>query len=427
MQGFRSFPALGLSSYQSWPAVQSLDISRTKMSVSAATYLVHSSLPQLRHLSICHAPFSVQVAAKLSQSHWPRLETLRLWGSVSIAQSLQAIAKGQWPLLTTLEISRYQQDERKFFQMADFPLVELDPLQSSRWPLLQSLNAWGWNCIHLSGGQQACRWPELTSLTASHINPQDAAPKLRCLHLAAVTRADSLLNALALDLPALEELHVGLCCWDESASSPYLAGNLAVQGRWPALTKLSLSTQQLGLSSMVPITSTEWAQLQELDLSANYLREGSIECLVACHWPCLTWLGLANNLLDANAIRVLITGDWPRLVHLDLCENELCEAGCLHLARGAWPRLASLELGYCALDISCFHHLLKGYWPDLEALLLINNNLAVQEVYSVAQDIVNQHIACKFADLLTASSWFEECKLHCSDQDKLAEVSLHIL
>lgn len=43
-----------------------------------------------------------------------------------------------------------------------------------------------------------------------------------------------------------------------------------------------------------------------------------------------------------------------------------------------------LELGYCGLDLCCFHHLLKGCWPDLEALLLVNNNLEVQEVYSVA-------------------------------------------
>ena len=190
----------------------------------------------------------------------------------------------------------------------------------------------GLNCLHLSGEQQACRWPELTRLTALHINPQDTAPKLGCLHLAAVTRADSLLNALSLDLPALGELHVGLCCWDESASSPYLAGNLASQGLCPALGQLSLPNQRLGLLSMVPLLHIGWTQLQQLELSANYLREDSIECLVACDWPCLTWLGLANSVLDANAIRVLITGDWPRLEHLDLCENELCEAGYLHVA-----------------------------------------------------------------------------------------------
>lgn len=136
------------------------------MSVLAATYLVNSSLPWLRQLSIDQAPFTLQVAAKLSQSNWPQLEILSLRGSVCTAQNLQ-LAKGRWPLLTSLDISHYQQDERKFFQMADFRLVELDPLQSSCWPLLQSLSAWGWHCIHLSGGQQACRWPDMTSLTAS--------------------------------------------------------------------------------------------------------------------------------------------------------------------------------------------------------------------------------------------------------------------
>ena len=128
---------------QAWPAVQRMHISCTKITVSAATYLVNSSLPQLRQLSIEQAPFTYQVAAKPSQSKWPQLEILSLRGSISTAQDLQLIAKGQWPLLTSIDISRYQQDECKFFQMADFPLVELDPLHSSRWPLLQSLNAWG--------------------------------------------------------------------------------------------------------------------------------------------------------------------------------------------------------------------------------------------------------------------------------------------
>ena len=57
--------------------------------------------------------------------------------------------------------------------------------------------------------------------------------------------------------------------------------------------------------------------------------------------------------------------------------------------------------------------------------LVINSNykLEVQQVYSVAQDIVDRHNACQFAGLLTARFWFEECKLHCAD---INNVSLDI-
>ena len=186
--------------------------------------------------------------------------------------------------------------------MEDFPEAELE-----------SIEAWDWYCIHLSAHQQACRWPELTRLTASHISPQEEAPKLRYLHLAAVTRADALLNVLSMDLLALEELHVSPCCPDEWASRPYLAANLVFEGLWPALENLSLQEQGLDLHTMVPVMHTRWAQLQELEWSSNFLDAESIDCLVACKWPCLTWLSRAENKLDASAIQALITGDWPLL------------------------------------------------------------------------------------------------------------------
>ena len=427
LQGFSTFPSVGLSSFQAWPAMQSINIRSTNMSVSAATYLVNSSLPQLRHLSLTYAPFSLQVAEKLSQSNWPQLETLRLWGSVKTAQTLQYIAKGQWPMLDSLNVGRQLRDPRKYFQMADFSSVELDPLRSSSWPLLQSLEALGWNCIHLSEGQQACKWPELTSLTVSHISAHEQAPKaLRYLDLRAVSREDSLLNALSMDLPALEELYVSLCPQETLASSPHLAANLVFQGLWPALEHLRLPNQRVGLVSMVPATHTGWTRLQDLDLSANYLHEESIHCLVACTWPSLTSLDLADNELDANAIQALINGDWPLLQHLCLCKNDLCEEACHFLTRGAWPRLTTLDVGYCGLDLWCLYQLLKGCWPGLERLNLDGNNLEVQEVYRVAQDIADQVTACKFAGLLTGGGWFEECELFRSDADMLANVSLDI-
>lgn len=46
-----------------------------------------------------------------------------------------------------------------YFQMKDFTLTTLDPLQEIQWPLLERLQADGWNCIHLSAEDQKCRWP----------------------------------------------------------------------------------------------------------------------------------------------------------------------------------------------------------------------------------------------------------------------------
>ena len=142
------------------------------------------------------------VAWKQLQGKWPKLQDLSLFGSVFDTDSLQQIAKGRWPLLRALNISRVQ-DQRNYFHMEDFLLIELDPLQASQWALLESLQACGWNCIHLSGAQ-GCRWPKLVGLTASHINAMQA-PKLRHLHLVAVTSPATLPNTLSGGLASIGE------------------------------------------------------------------------------------------------------------------------------------------------------------------------------------------------------------------------------
>ena len=60
-------------------------------------------------------------------------------------------------MLTALDISRYEQHERKYLDLPNFPGTSLDPLQASQWPQLQRLTADGWNCIHLSSRAQTCR------------------------------------------------------------------------------------------------------------------------------------------------------------------------------------------------------------------------------------------------------------------------------
>lgn len=189
------------------------------MSVSAAKYLVSSSLPQLCRLDVQGRPFCLQTAAKVSEGNWPKLRRLSLRGSICSVAALQHIAKGRWPLLKSLDISRYQLDASKYSPMKDFDDRSLDPLQASHWPLLESLGASGWNCIHLSGPEQGCRWPKLRMLSTSHVHTNVQAPNLRHLHLEDVTGQDSLLNALPIDLPILCP-HVHQCQWFYLDPSP---------------------------------------------------------------------------------------------------------------------------------------------------------------------------------------------------------------
>lgn len=210
MQGFKRSSTTVLIIYQSWSALQTLDINYSEISLAAATYLVSCKLPQLRQLDLSFPPLSTQTAAKLSEGKWPQLQDLDLSHSICNADILQHIAVGSWPALTSLNIGRYQQYESRYFQMKDFTATALDPLQGSQWPMLENLSADGWNCIHLSVKDQGCRWPNSSSLTTSHIKPDCQAPSLTRLSLAAVTRPDFLLNALSLHLPVLEQLYV--CC-----------------------------------------------------------------------------------------------------------------------------------------------------------------------------------------------------------------------
>ena len=131
----------------------------------------------------------------------------------------------------------------------------------------------------MSDKDQGCRWPDVSSLTTSHVKADCQAPSLTRLSLAAVTRPDSPLNALSLHLSVLEQLYVRCCHLDERYNSPDVAKALRSQGLWPALEKLSLPNQMLGLASMAPLLRTDWSQLQELCLSSNYLHAGSIESL----------------------------------------------------------------------------------------------------------------------------------------------------
>lgn len=163
-------------------------------------------LPQLRDLYVAWSPLTVQTAAKLSEGNWPKLQSLGWSNCISGADALQQIAKGSWPMLVDLNICRCEQARCNYFQMQDFLLTDLDPLQTSQWPLLQRLSARGWNCIRLSDKSQQCRWPNLSSFSTSHVNAWGQLPSLQELSFHCITRSDSLLNALSLHLPTLKQL-----------------------------------------------------------------------------------------------------------------------------------------------------------------------------------------------------------------------------
>ena len=152
-----------------------------------------------------------------------------------------ADCQGSWPRLKDLSISRFA-PLTTYPQLQDFALTRLDPLQEAKWPLLSTLTAAGWNCIHLSMANQQCRWPQLSDLTISHINVGSQASSLKALTLGGVTRPDCLLNVLAMDLPALEQLYVNLRREDDAYGSPDVAARLALQGVWAALKHLGRQT-----------------------------------------------------------------------------------------------------------------------------------------------------------------------------------------
>ena len=114
--GFQKLPKHRPGNVQSWSALQTLHMCYSKISIAAATYLVNSSLPQLHQLDLSFSPLSTQTAAKMSEASWPQLQDLTLRHSICNADVLQHIAMGSWPALTILDISRYQQDESRYFQ-----------------------------------------------------------------------------------------------------------------------------------------------------------------------------------------------------------------------------------------------------------------------------------------------------------------------
>ena len=220
-----------------------------------------------------------------------------------------------------------------------------------------------------------------------------------------VTRPDSLLNALSLDLPALDGFRVELDCGDKAARSYNVAARIAAQGLWPALRWLSLPHQQLGSFPMKPLLQTDWSQLDHSDLSDNNLNAQSLEVMVACKWPFLTSLSLRYNSLDVDDMEVLVQGKWPLLRDLDLSGNHFCEQACNHLARGAWPNLSTLQLMKCELDVCGLFQLLHGSWPDFDELSLEENHcLTIETVYEFALNVVS-HANCKYAKAF--NSWVD--------------------
>lgn len=141
------------------------------------------------------------------------------------------------------------------------------------------------------------------------------------------------------------------------------------QGRYPQLTLLNLSANQMCEQAMKVLMASPWPNLHFLNLSWSDVDDVGIGHLVQGHskLPNLEFLDLVGNLLTVQALEVLLKANWPNLAHLMLNRNRL-GTGPIVLVNGhvlvltdddtivpqwirqQWPRLTTLAVQGCNID-----------------------------------------------------------------------------
>ena len=331
----------------------------------------------------------------------PNLQHLTIFDNSLTFLALQLLAEGQWPELRSLDITCW----KEYCTSEDMKRTNraVDPLAHSNWPLLERLSAEGWIKVYLCNADGQCRWPKLIGLTASSVvsKPGMVLANLKSVCLGPMTDPDCIEALAQMQLPAMRDLEVALY------HKCFTAVNFKALGKghvWPVLRTLQLSSMNLGLHSVHPLTLADWQLLSEVDLSRNCLDREAMATLAACKWPQLTRLSLADNLLDDKATEHIVNGHWPMLEKLDLSYNHLDHIAMAHLVKGQWPLLRFLDLSVNCLDYVALQKLMQGHWPKLRCLrLLRSRGLACKDIVKACKDTARSE-TCVFVNLLLSKS-----------------------
>ena len=118
--------------------------------------------------------------------------------------------------------------------------------------------------------------------------------------------------------PHLEELDLSCTEMSLEAFEQLCFAGSSSSRRWPALTHLTISGNDLCSSGLfLPASMSGLAsQLKMFDLSHNHLTARAIWQLTLVSWPCLECLYLRHTSTAVDAMSNLVKGRWPKLVVL---------------------------------------------------------------------------------------------------------------
>ncbi len=290
---------------------------------------------QLRHLvrttaSLVSFGFGLHMSEAdvrlLASGAWTHLKALNFSNAGMNANAIAVLSQGDWPLLKTLVLSYNKTGA-----------CGMEHFSQGRWPALATLKP---HCVGMS-----------TSMM-QHL--QHAT--LACLS--------------SLDLS--ENMMANSTCWAE-----------LVKGKWPNLTHLDLSGNDIGTGFFIKLKNAKWPLLRSLNLQFTLhklsatARNEALQGLGQCNWHQLQSLSLADCSLSPEAMQKVCQAQWSDLRELDLTANSMSGDAIRCLAGSFWSQLEVLILIWCDINVTAVSELVQAQWSHLKTLTLKGNDIHV--------------------------------------------------
>ena len=281
----------------------------------------------------------------LIDQKWPPLLAQKLniirgaKGAGDSDRDLHALASAQWPKLAVLDLSVLH--------------LEADAIQNLSCAHLPSLTAVNLadNRLHDDAIKELVKssWPRLEKLNLSYQLPSSAFDSTAAAYL------------VKGGWPLLKTLNV--------SGNNVCIGQL-VNGKWPALTELTLLNMIHDEDAATAVKETSglaWPSLKRLSLSDGALDDLGIAELSMAEWPCLEFVCL-DGVSAGKVAEIFASCEWPALSRLELRRIDIADKGalmCTRLSRVHLPVLDTLVIDECRLDAAAIAELVKAAWELL--------------------------------------------------------------
>ena len=136
------------------------------------------------------------------------------------------------------------------------------------------------------------------------------------------------------------------------------------------ITTINLQHSKIDTENIQKLIMLNLRNLESLDLSENKITGTDIlELLIQGNWPKLNHLNLSSNKIGDEGIKLLVQGNWPKLDHLSLFSNEISDEGIQRIIEGNWPFLKTLDLDYTKVTMrGLFSTFISKNWPHLNEI-----------------------------------------------------------